>query len=268
MHLKKPRLPIINQKEAYKFIKSLLKIDLKGALSKNPLFIEKNIKPYEPEIFDLYFLYKLITLNKRLTILEFGSGWSTLIMALAMEKNIKDYRWEVFEKNQAKKKMRFQNPFEIFSVDNEKKYMKISKNRIDKIKIKSKVNFIYSPVQMTKFEGRICTEYKELPLCNPDFIFLDAPDQFNIKGKINGITISHDDYMPMSCDILKIEFFLKPGTIICVDGRAANVKFLKSLFKRNWIQYYVSSVDMYILYLDSSPLGAANKKQLKFYNSL
>ena len=39
--------------------------------------------------------------------------------------------------------------------------------------------------------------------------------------------------MPMTSDILKIEHFLKPGTIIIVDGRASNSRFLKSNFQEN-----------------------------------
>ena len=31
------------------------------------------------------------------------------------------------------------------------------------------------------FNGRIATEYLNLPKCSPDFIYLDAPDQFKIK---------------------------------------------------------------------------------------
>ena len=42
--------------------------------------------------------------------------------------------------------------------------------------------------------------------------------------------------MPMSCDILKIEHFLKPGTIIVVDGRAANSRFIKKNLQRNWTE--------------------------------
>ena len=34
---------------------------------------------------------------------------------------------------------------------------------------------------MTSFNGRIATEYLNLPKCSPDFIYLDAPDQFKIK---------------------------------------------------------------------------------------
>ena len=36
--------------------------------------------------------------------------------------------------------------------------------------------------------------------------------------------------MPMICDILKIENFLTPGTLIVSDGRAANIKFLRDNF--------------------------------------
>ena len=41
-----------------------------------------------------------------------------------------------------------------------------------------------------------------------DFIFLDGPDQFKVKGHINNISTNNLDMMPMSCDILKYENFL------------------------------------------------------------
>ena len=88
---------------------------------------------------------------------------------------------------------------------------------------------------MTSYNGNIATEYSKLPLCNPDFIYLDGPDQFSIQGHVNNISTRHKDMMPMVCDILKFEYFLTPGTIIVVDGRAANAKFLKDNFKRKWI---------------------------------
>ena len=43
--------------------------------------------PYEPDLRDLYRLYNLITLNKRTTIVEFGTGWSTLVMITALNEN-------------------------------------------------------------------------------------------------------------------------------------------------------------------------------------
>ncbi len=104
-------------------------------------------------------------------------------------------------------------------------------------------------------------------MCNPDFIYLDGPDQFKVKKDINGISTKHDDLMPMSCDILKIEYFLIPGTIILVDGRGANVKFLRDNFKRNWVYRYDKSFDQHIFYLNDPSIGKYNDRMLKFYIS-
>ena len=87
-----------------------------------------------------------------------------------------------------------------------------------------------------------------------------------LKKKINGITTAHRDMMPMSCDLLKIEYFLTPGTIIICDGRTANANFLKDNFKRNWFYKRDEYNDQNIFYLNEKPLGIHNKNQLNFYN--
>jgi hypothetical protein len=220
--------------------------------------------PYIPELDDLYRLYQFVVLNKRTTILEFGSGFSSLIFNLALHENKKIYSKEV-------KDLRRNNPFELFVLENEKKYLNISKNRITKInkilKLKNppKCHFNYSDVEMTLFDNKIATQYKKLPLCNPDFIYLDGPDQFNIKKDINGISTRHKDMMPMVCDILKFEYFYTPGTIIVCDGRAANAKFLKDSFKRNWNYLSDKHNDQHIFCLNDPILGKYNKLQIDFY---
>ena len=118
---------------------------------------------------------------------------------------------------------------------------------------------------MDSFNGRICTSFKKLPKINPDFIYLDGPDQFNINGNKNGINLNHNDFMPMSSDILKIEHFLKPGTIIVVDGRAANSRFLKTNLQRDWRYGYNQTNDQHIFFLKEQALGKLNQKQLNFY---
>jgi hypothetical protein len=167
------------------------------------------------------------------------------------------------------KNLRRNNPFELFFLENQKKFLKISKNRIAKFNrdnnIKNNNHYFFSEVKMTNYNGKISTEYNKLPLCNPDFIYLDGPDQFNIKGKINNISTAHKDMMPMACDILKIEYFLTPGTIIIIDGRAANAKFLKDHFKRKWIYKNDKKFDQHIFYLNDPVLGKYNKLQLDFY---
>jgi hypothetical protein len=101
---------------------------------------------------------------------------------------------------------------------------------------------------MSIYNNKICTEYKKLPLCNPDFIYLDGPGQFSVKKDIKGISTRHKDMMPMASDILKLEYFLMPGSMIVCDGRAANVKFIKDHFKRKWKLEATVSLDNFVLF--------------------
>ena len=218
--------------------------------------------PYKPELNDLYQLYQFIYLNKRTTVLEFGSGWSSLIISIALSDLKKKYSQQI-------KNLRRNNPFELFILENEKKYLNLTKKRNltyqKKRIINCNINYNFSDVLMTNYNGNISTEFQNLPLCNPDFIYLDGPDQFNVKGKINNISTRHKDMMPMACDILKIEYFLTPGTIILCDGRGANAKFLRDSFKRNWIYKNDKDNDQHIFYLDDPVLGKYNKFQINFY---
>ncbi len=263
---------------------------MKKIVNKNPKFIENFFKkkglkvlvdlskkkkssinqmvanePYIPELNDLYNLYQYVIINKRTTILEFGSGWSTLIFSLALNELSNKFSNEV-------KKLRRNNPFELFVVENEKKYLNITKSRILnfnkllKIKTPIKIKYFLTDVEMTIFENKICTQYRKLPSCNPDFIYLDGPDQFKVKKDINGISTRHKDLMPMVCDILKFEYFYTPGTIIVCDGRAANAKFLKDHLKRNWKYINDKKNDQHFFWLVDPPLGKYNKLQLEFYN--
>ncbi len=252
-----------------KNLSSLINSSNKKSMKVNEMIINK---PYKPELVDLYRLYDFVAMNKRTTILEFGSGFSSLILLLALQNNKAKYQKDA-------RKLRRNNPFELFIVDNEKKYLNITKNRINefKKKIKSqklkkdieeiKINYLFSDCVMTFYKGNYATEYKKIPLCNPDFIYLDGPDQFKIKYKINNFTTAHKDMMPMACDILKFESFLTPGTIILADGRTANCEFMLNHFKRKWIHYYDRKFDQHIFYLNSPSLGEYNDLQLKFYHN-
>lgn len=255
------------QKDIEKFfikknLKFLINLSKRKKASVNEI-VEK--EPYAPDLRDLYNLYQHVLLNKRITILEFGSGWSTLVLSIAL-KELKDKYYNKV------KLLRRNNPFELFVVENEKKYLNVTKKKIKKynkylnIKDPVKINFFFSDVEMTTFNDKICTIYKNLPLCNPDFIYLDGPDQFKIKKNINGITINHKDMMPMVSDILKFEYFYTPGTIIVCDGRTANAKFLKDHFKRKWNYINDKKNDQHIFLLTDQILGKYNKLQINFYN--
>jgi hypothetical protein len=47
---------------------------------------ESNV--FRPNLQDLYRLYNFVILNKRTTVLEFGSGWSSLILSAALNELI------------------------------------------------------------------------------------------------------------------------------------------------------------------------------------
>ncbi len=49
----------------------------------------KSINPFIPDIEDLVILHKLIIKHKITSVMEFGSGYSTIIMADAIFRNLK-----------------------------------------------------------------------------------------------------------------------------------------------------------------------------------
>ena len=66
----------------------------------------------------------------------------------------------------------------------------------------------------------------------------------------------------MAADILSIEHFLHPGTLIVIDGRTANARFLKTNLQRDWAYFYSNSWDQHFFELQEEPLGRYNKLYL------
>ena len=220
--------------------------------------VRKNIKNnLLPNIHQLYFIYNLITIFRRITVLEFGVGWSTIAISKALLENKQKYSNKI-------KNLRFNDPFHLFTLDNYLKFIKQTKSKLDREQ-KKITSFCFSKVKTVEFEKRICTEYEKLPRTNPDFIFIDGPSQFNVDGKVNNFNTAHPDLAPMSSDIIKIEPFLKPGTFLLIDGRTLNVLFLKNFLYRNWDYKYFKNYDLHLFFLNGPTLGKLNDKQLKFY---
>ena len=115
IRLKKPKFKKNKDVERFfidKGLQELVSLSKKKNLSVNQLNVDE---AYIPELKDLYNLYQYILNNKRTTILEFGSGWSTLIFGLALNELSNKFFNEV-------KQLRRNNPFELFVIENEKKY--------------------------------------------------------------------------------------------------------------------------------------------------
>ena len=211
--------------------------------------------PYQVELDDLIRLHYLATSRKVTTILEFGVGVSTFVLNHALVEYEKRYSSFVSSN------LRRSNSFELHSVDTHRKWIKHVGRNYDLQNTK----LYKSNCRMGTFRGQICTYYDKIPNICPDLIYLDGPHQFSIRGRgVRGISTKHLDRVPMAADILGIEWFLLPGTLIIVDGRTTNARFLKQNLKRNWRYTENSNFDQQFLELIEPPLGTLNKKQLLF----
>ena len=61
--------------------------------------------------------------------------------------------------------------------------------------------------------------------------------------------------LPMAADLLLLEPYLWPGTLLVIDGRGANANFLKYNFKRNWLYQYEKENDQLVFRLLEEPFG-------------
>ena len=245
MKLKFPKKINLNKVQDY-FEKYDLKFDLNKSKEKNIL---------KPDLVDLYFIHNFIILNKRINILEIGTGWSSYVIS-----NAHLYLLKKYSKFITNSEFLIPN-FKV--LDNNKKYLKISKNR-NKVINNKYISYFYSKVEMTEFNNRYCTRFVDFPKINPELIYLDGPSQYGIKKNRNfSFNTDSKELMPMVSDILKIEHFLSSGTVIISDGRKANINFLVKNFQREWkLKNYG---DRSILLLNDSPLGYKNKQKIKFY---
>jgi len=237
-----------------------IKLDIYGRVNRKierslSYSIDQNsIESISAELDDLVRLHYLVTSRKVTTILEFGVGKSSIVFDHAL--NFNKQKHSSFVRDN----LRRSNPFQCFSVDNNNEW--ISKAR--KIADTSLVDFHFSRCSVSTFNGRICTFYDELPNVCPDLIYLDGPDQYSTIGDIRGVSTNHPDRLPMSADILAIEHFLLPGTLIVVDGRASNARFLKANLQRDWTYFYHDDFDQHFFELTEKPIGRFNKRQIDY----
>ena len=216
-----------------------------------------NRVPFPPDAADLARLHRTIRSRKVTTILEYGVGLSTTVMADALAKNKRDFG-EYVSAN-----LRRSDAFTLHSVDADNEFIELTKSLLPP-HMSSIVNFHFSDVSTSTFNDRLVTYYDNQPNISPDFIYLDAPDQFIPVGDVRGLSTRHADRMPMSADILVFEHFLTPGTMILVDGRTANARFLKANFQRSWSHIHSEESDIHTFELKEQPLGPYNRAQIEF----
>jgi hypothetical protein len=202
------------------------------------------------EFNDLFFLYKKTRESYAVSVLEFGSGYSTLVFAIALYQNYLEFGKEYLDK------CIHPNAFQLLTVDGSEYFLNKSIKRIPE-KIQRLVKGHFSEVELFEFNGaggQIVNRWNDLPNFTPDLIYIDGPDPEQIHTKIKGYE-SKDFSLPMSADILQREFFLWNGTQIIMDGRGANAEFLRLHLKREWQYMKDSYNDRHIFKLYSEPWG-------------
>jgi hypothetical protein len=208
--------------------------------------------PYPPDAGDLVRLHKLVRERKCFTILEFGVGYSTVIMADALRQNERDWN------NLASRpEIRNRHMFRIFSVDTSKKWIDVAQGRIPD-GLSEYITLHHSDAEIGTFEGRLCHFYTHLPDVIADFIYLDGPLPAEVKGSIRGMTFQCPERTVMSGDLLLMEPTFLPGTFILVDGRTNNARFLERHFSRQYRVHWDKDGDITTFELDEERLGKYN----------
>lgn len=181
---------------------------------------------FRPDVNDLVRLHRIARERPCVTVLEFGIGCSTIALAHAMEQNELEHG-EILRA----RLIRNAHLFEVFSVDANERWIGHTRDRIPP-SLASRVHLTHSSVTATTFGGRLCHTYDRLPDVVPDLIYLDGPDPADVQGSINGLSFSAPERTVMAADILVMEPTLLPGSVIVVDGRESNTRFLTRNLQR------------------------------------
>lgn len=186
-------------------------------------------------------------------------------MTLALRENKSSYE------DYVNSHIRHPNAYSLMTVDCSAEFQSIALDRILKPLNPDLVIPIISSARMTVLNGQTCHVYDEIPPFTADFIYLDGPDCNQVGGDVNGMSVrfGSPEYMyglPMSGDLLLLEPFIWPGTVIVTDGRGANAYFLKNNFRRKWDYHYDSKIDQHTFELLDDPWGGISEALIQFRN--
>ena len=213
---------------------------------------------YAPIHQDLYSIYENVIDSNCVSVLEIGSGYSTAVLALALFQN------KIKLQDKYEIEVGLKGAFKLISIEASNYFAELTLKRIPD-EIKSSVSMHVSSPFLSSFNGQVCSFFPDFPFFHADFVYLDGPDPDQVVTlkcydfKENNIPIE-----PMSGDLLRIENFIRPGTLVCVDGRGSNAKFLQQNFRRSWKYYYNSDLDQHFFKLQEKVSGRKTEAHLKF----
>jgi predicted O-methyltransferase YrrM len=145
---------------------------------------------FGPDYSDLHFLYQLLRERRPETVLEFGSGCSTAVIATALRDNRRGHLW---------------------SVDGDADWARATEEALPE-GLRAFVTVVHSPV-LEDDRDVLGWRYEHVPEIDPDFVYLDGP--------------GHTRERKVAFDVLDIESRFRPGFVLVVDGRGRNAHYLR-----------------------------------------
>ena len=213
------------------------------------------VLPPDPE--DLMRLHRLIRARRAFSVLEFGVGYSTLVIADALARNEADFTTAGAPCKAPA------DAFRLSSVDTGAEWIALTERRLP-ARLRDRVSFTHSAAHVGTVDGQLCHTYDTLPDIVPDFVYLDGPDPQAVAGTVNGIGFAHPERTPLAADLLLLEPSFVPGLMILVDGRVNNVRFLRRNFRRDYAVFEDPQGHFTTFELTEPPLGARNHQRLEW----
>ena len=202
---------------------------------------------------DVSNIHNLVRQRKPFTTLEFGVGFSTITIAHALMLNKKE-----FDLLEYTPKVRNSKMFKHFVVDTNEFWLNNTKSKFP-TELMPFVEFSYSETYITMLGNlQVCSLYKRIPDVVAEFIYLDGPYPKDVNGDLNGLSFQIPERTVISGDLVLMESTFLPGTVILVDGRTNNVRFLKNHFKRNYEFVWDKKNDRSTFELIEEKLGPHN----------
>lgn len=197
--------------------------DYLEAVGVTPLLIPGSASEMPPDALDLAFLHRSVRAQEPGRVLEFGVGYSTLVLAHALSTGHAGERHPP-------------NSPRLYVVDTSQQWIDNTRRKVPH-ELEPYIEFRQSRACASQSGGELCHFFEELPNIRPKFIYLDGPDPAAVEGDVHGLRFTRGAGLtrpPIGADILLYESTLRPGTTVVVDGRKMNAAFLRRALKRRW----------------------------------
>lgn len=146
------------------------------------------------------------------SVVEFGSGVSTIAMAFAMKK-----------KGEGK----------VCAVEADTKWADLVRSAADKLGVSEFCTVMHSVPRLHRDGTQVFSLFDSLPNIRPDLIYLDGPSPSSVEEMQQGLTMRNLEFIVVA-DPLLYEWSFYVGAKIIVDGRINNVRFLQKNLKRQY----------------------------------